>query len=944
MRLPLEIFLPQPGLSLIFCATDDIAHHLKINRSLSTLDASYTNPIAVLGFASTLKEDVNAQLDTVPSMSSPSIIVNTDVNTYLSTHLLPLVPSLSGSGERTAALPSDPNNTTTSEITSPTITLATGDLSSSSSTATPTVSHAIPPSISTTTSPKIYFDPTPIPNDAPTISSTPMSLSSNSTTGDALSSTSYPQPTFLLTSIQPRRTGSSSSGDFLPRITLSNYQNQPFMVNSETGMITPTARSSPSVIMRPPPLPRLNLTMLRPPGGNVSAEGSGLGLSRWTSTSSTTTAVAGNKLSMSRMESKAWLKSMPVLPMEGTGRGVGGYEVDDMEDDDEDEEDEEDECDGESTEVDVDTEEDEDTPSRSSLSSKRNHFDESTDSAPSAPPNQPYFGNPSRPPEQRFFKQPHFPRVDIGRASLDLPLSHPPDESLLIHRHGGLVNISSKLGLISKYPGIYQQASRSMTNVLASAHNALALPFPFPFRRRRSLPTFNAATVPPPYPDFAPHPHSYGPQMGLKILPHKNEGMEKLPHYSNNIYLKAIMPRKMEFTRPGVQARDRKWRRVLCVLEGTSFKVYKCPSGTSGVSAIGKWWGSKVGAGDASVLTPSAFHVGGGVTGASSTSADARPPARNLAARSARNPGNDSPFVREIEFAREGDETRQPDLQRISLVLGPQPLPQPQLYQQPPYPLQTHRSNHPVGHIPKSALNPAVQLISPKSKHSRSNTDSASSPTRSWSPRSSLNIPQTESGQTTPTTVYGSSFRSTSPTMSDSTSLTSLSSSEMCGPSSRPVTPSMRSISATSSPASESIYQPARSTYRVVAGSQARFDGDVRTTSSSSTSGSHFHGKGRDKAKAETPHPEECEMIRAYTMQNAESGLGKDYLKRQHVIRVRLEGEQFLLQAKDVENVILWIEVCIEVEWNVTPSDVFSLGSSISYKYCTGLGRAADAC
>jgi len=55
-------------------------------------------------------------------------------------------------------------------------------------------------------------------------------------------------------------------------------------------------------------------------------------------------------------------------------------------------------------------------------------------------------------------------------------------------------------------------------------------------------------------------------------------------------------------------------------------------------------------------------------------------------------------------------------------------------------------------------------------------------------------------------------------------------------------------------------------------------------------------------------------MIRAYTMQNAESGLGKDYLKRQHVIRVRLEGEQFLLQAKDVENVISWIEVCIEVE------------------------------
>ncbi|KAF8965102.1 hypothetical protein BDZ97DRAFT_1609834, partial [Flammula alnicola] len=50
------------------------------------------------------------------------------------------------------------------------------------------------------------------------------------------------------------------------------------------------------------------------------------------------------------------------------------------------------------------------------------------------------------------------------------------------------------------------------------------------------------------------------------------------------------------------------------------------------------------------------------------------------------------------------------------------------------------------------------------------------------------------------------------------------------------------------------------------------------------------------------------DLLRAYTMQNAESGLGSDYLKRKHVIRVRLEGEQFLLQAEDVENVVEWIE------------------------------------
>jgi hypothetical protein len=44
-------------------------------------------------------------------------------------------------------------------------------------------------------------------------------------------------------------------------------------------------------------------------------------------------------------------------------------------------------------------------------------------------------------------------------------------------------------------------------------------------------------------------------------------------------------------------------------------------------------------------------------------------------------------------------------------------------------------------------------------------------------------------------------------------------------------------------------------------------------------------------------------------MQHAESGLGNDYLKRKNVIRVRAEGEQFLLQAKDVADVVAWIEV-----------------------------------
>jgi len=45
-----------------------------------------------------------------------------------------------------------------------------------------------------------------------------------------------------------------------------------------------------------------------------------------------------------------------------------------------------------------------------------------------------------------------------------------------------------------------------------------------------------------------------------------------------------------------------------------------------------------------------------------------------------------------------------------------------------------------------------------------------------------------------------------------------------------------------------------------------------------------------------------------YALHNSESGLGTDYVKRQNVIRIRMEGQQFLLQARDVASVVDWIE------------------------------------
>lgn len=56
------------------------------------------------------------------------------------------------------------------------------------------------------------------------------------------------------------------------------------------------------------------------------------------------------------------------------------------------------------------------------------------------------------------------------------------------------------------------------------------------------------------------------------------------------------------------------------------------------------------------------------------------------------------------------------------------------------------------------------------------------------------------------------------------------------------------------------------------------------------------------------PIPSRSNLIHNYTLQHSESGLANDYVKRRNVIRVRLEGQQFLLQARDVASVVEWIE------------------------------------
>lgn len=61
------------------------------------------------------------------------------------------------------------------------------------------------------------------------------------------------------------------------------------------------------------------------------------------------------------------------------------------------------------------------------------------------------------------------------------------------------------------------------------------------------------------------------------VCPREDEGVEALPDYSCAVHIEGWMPRKPEFTAPGVQANHRNWRRQYVILHGTSLRcVFFC--------------------------------------------------------------------------------------------------------------------------------------------------------------------------------------------------------------------------------------------------------------------------------------------------------------------------------------------------------------------------------
>lgn len=420
--------------------------------------------------------------------------------------------------------------------------------------------------------------------------------------------------------------------------------------------------------------------------------------------------------------------------------------------------------------------------------------------------------------------------------------------------------------IINLRPNMYHQASRSlcdMSEILKRPHHTPEVAAETPkspirspvfkgdslasetgeldtklgpsLRRRLSMPTFGPSSAPPPYPHFRFGEH------GPTIQPRDEEGSERLPHYTNDIYLRAIMPRKMEFSAPGVQARDRKWRRTLCVLEGTAFRVYKCPPTAARKGLIGNLWEKTVGVGD-------------------------------IAAPPTQTPTSSA-------LAKERAQEREARQIKFAIADGT--------------PAQS----------PTSPASPSIIMASPVSDE-----------------------PEAQSSSSTRSRLLPTNFRRKNRNASDR-SLTSLSETGARRSFSSPqqLAPDLSSGRAVSLPTSAN-----RSTPRTPTESTSPAAGSPRALHSP-----RIKRRSLWVDDPAIPQPQEQDLVHAYALHSAESGLGSDYLKRRNVIRVRMEGQQFLLQAADVASVVDWIEVrhftAADADWAIDFS-----------RLCTGLPGSGE--
>lgn len=347
-------------------------------------------------------------------------------------------------------------------------------------------------------------------------------------------------------------------------------------------------------------------------------------------------------------------------------------------------------------------------------------------------------------------------------------------------------------------------------------------------RRVSSFPTLQAAEMP------SPQDREKPPPTYESIHRYEDEGTEVLPAYTNDIVLAALVPRKMEFDRPGIQARDRAWKTVWCVLHGTMFRVYK-------VGTLEKKFGALAAAPVAGQLP--------------STSASAL-----LSGGKAKHGHSGSHSSSAISSRR--NSTAEPDASMANpgLASGKLPLMDPNA-----------RLEGTV--LTRNQLSPG--FLAPPSSSS-SGSAGTLSPTQSM------------------TSTSGSSYAPSRSSFSHS----------------RPTTPARPMTGSTNGGSPPAQFQshppPANNAQQPQQASRGR-----RTARKCTIIGPGHGPGGRsviDNGGTEIYTPPPGHLIHQYSLQGAESGLATDYLKRRNVIRVRLDGAQFLMQLPSVEDVVEWIE------------------------------------
>ncbi|KAJ9107269.1 hypothetical protein QFC21_000716 [Naganishia friedmannii] len=324
-----------------------------------------------------------------------------------------------------------------------------------------------------------------------------------------------------------------------------------------------------------------------------------------------------------------------------------------------------------------------------------------------------------------------------------------------------------------KFPGTgeVQQSPKQMVQ-----NRQLQALGPSPMKRRRSLDDIHVRL-----PDYAP------PAKGIWLpRPREEEGHEKLPEYFCHVHIEGYLPRKMEFTAPGVQARDRSWKRHYFVIHGTALSVYK--------------------------------H----------------------------------------------------DIHKVPLKSN-DPHPVPEIDEADYDNLHVHRP----GELRRGSLASTAAAALAERRSSPAPSGSPSNGSRRGSVVDTGAVPNTREGL-----VAAAAARRAS--MSAGTSI---------------------STSASNGPDSKDLAL-------FTSSSNASTSSGGRRPSVSSSQLSHptpAGGHAREIA-VHLPFHGGNSLIKQYTLQHAESGLAADYVKKKNVVRVRVEGEQFLLQTESAKDVVDWIE------------------------------------